>query len=83
LVLLYLFSDVHFGMELVKLDVKETFNGLRREATFIDLKTGQHVTMDFGTFLTTPINHKRKIYEGNNLADEHVKPLYNLGSSIG
>ncbi len=59
-------------MELVKLDVKETYSGLRREATFKDLKTGQTVTMDFGTFLTTPANKKRKIYEGNNLSDEHV-----------
>jgi hypothetical protein len=59
-------------MELVNLDVKDTYNGLSREATFKDLKTGQNVTMNFGTFLTTPANRKRKIYEGNDLADEHV-----------
>jgi hypothetical protein len=60
-------------MELVKLDVKETNNGLKREAYFKDLKTGKEVVMDFGTFLTTPANQKRKIYENNDLADEHVR----------
>lgn len=59
-------------MELVKVDVQNTLQGLRREATFRDLKTNELVTMNFGTLLATPTNKKRKIYEGNNLADEHV-----------
>ena len=62
-------------MELVKLDVKETDEGLKRRATFKDLKTGQEVEMDFGTFLTTPANKKRQIYENTDLADEHVNKL--------
>lgn len=54
------------------MDVKETDEGLKRRATFKDLKTGQEVEMDFGTFLTTPANKKRQIYENTDLADEHV-----------
>ena len=59
-------------MELVKIDVENTLQGLRREATFKDLKTGQLVTMSFGTLLGTPSNQKRKLYEGNDIADENV-----------
>jgi hypothetical protein len=59
-------------MELTKLDVQETNEGLKRQAYFKDLKTGKEVVMDFGTFLTTPANKKRKIFENNDLADEHV-----------
>lgn len=69
-------------MELVKLDVKDTLEGLKRRATFKDLKTGQEVTMDFGTFLTTPKNKKRSIYDNNDLADEHVIHFFILGTSI-
>jgi hypothetical protein len=64
--------DVHFGMELTKIDVRETANGTERYAHFIDLKTGKEVVLNFGTFLTSPANKKRKCFENNDLADEHV-----------
>lgn len=64
-------------MELVKIDVKETLEGWRREAYFKDLKTGKTEIMNFGTFLTTPANKKRQIYENNDLADEHGQVLVN------
>jgi len=59
-------------MTLVNIEVKETLEGLKRRATFKDSKTGSLVEMDFGTFLTTPSNVKRKIFENNDIADEHV-----------
>jgi hypothetical protein len=68
-------------MELVNIEVKQTINGLRREATFRDIKTGQTSTMNFGTFVTTPTNKKREIYNNNDLADEDVYFILNLGSS--
>jgi|LauGreDrversion4_2_1035121.scaffolds.fasta_scaffold136926_2 hypothetical protein len=59
-------------MELVGIDVKQTVNGLSRLATFKDLKSGQNVTMNFGTFLTTPKSRKRELYNNNDIADEDV-----------
>jgi len=65
--------DVHFGLELQRIEVNDTYNGPRRQAYFRDVRTGQEVVMDFGTFLTTPANQRRKIFENNDLADEHVR----------
>lgn len=67
--------EVHFGMELQNIEVKETYEGMKRLATFKDLKTGKEVVMNFGTFLTTPANKKRQIYENNDIADEHVSSV--------
>ena len=67
-----IFLDVHFGMELQKIEVNETVNGPRRQAFFKDIKTGKESIMDFGTFLTTPASQKRKVFEKNDIADEHV-----------
>lgn len=59
-------------MELMKIDVMDTYAGTRRQATFKDLNTGREVVMDFGTFLATPANKKRGLYENNDITDEHV-----------
>jgi len=64
--------DVHFGMELTKIEIKETPSGPERNAHFLDLKTGKEVVLNFGTFLTSPANQKRQCYQNNDLADEHV-----------
>lgn len=64
--------DVHFGMELVNVEVKPTHYGYERYAYFKDLATGQEVRMPFGSLLATPKNVKRNIYEGNDIADQDV-----------
>jgi hypothetical protein len=59
-------------MELTKIELIESYSGTRRQAHFKDLKTGKEVVMDFGTFVTTPANKKRSLYENNDIADQHV-----------
>ncbi len=76
--------EVHFGMELTNINVEETLvGGTKRQATFRDTATGQDVTIDFGTFLTTPANKKRQMYEGNDIADEHVTKTLLITHKIG
>jgi hypothetical protein len=60
-------------MELTKIEIKETPIGPERYAHFKDLKTGSEVVLPFGTLLTSPTNKKRKCFENNDLADEHVR----------
>jgi hypothetical protein len=64
-------------MELTKIDIKESANGLERYAHFKDLKTGSEVVLPFGTLLTTPANKKRKCFENNDITDEHVYIINN------
>jgi hypothetical protein len=63
-------------MEIVDIKVTPTINGFSRYATFKDLKTGKDVEMHFGSLLLTPPNKKRKLYENNDIADEHVYKLF-------
>ena len=60
-------------MQLTNVEVKETVNGTRRYATFMDLKTGSEVVMDFGTLLLTPEHKPRELYKESNLVDQDVK----------
>ena len=64
---------MHYGTDLVDVQVEKTDYGFKRVAKVKDLKTGQIMEMNFGTLLATPPNKKRKLYQGNDLADEHVK----------
>jgi hypothetical protein len=59
-------------MQLVNVEIKETVNGTRRYATFIDLKTGSQVVMDFGTLLLTPEQKTRELYKDTDLIDKDV-----------
>lgn len=63
--------DVHFGWKLKDIKVEKTVNGYDRFAFFTDEK-GSEVRLRFGSLLLTPDNKKRAIYEGNDLANEHV-----------
>jgi hypothetical protein len=70
--------DLHFGMELVNVELKQTYYGFERVAVFKDLKTGQEVRMNFGSLLVTPKSQKREMYEGNDIADEDVSIYINI-----
>jgi len=59
-------------MQLTNVEIKETVNGMRRYATFKDMKTGSDVTMDFGTLLLTPEHKTREIYNNSDLVDNKV-----------
>jgi len=65
--------DVHYGMQLTNVEIKETVNGTRRYATFRDLKSGSEVVMDFGTLLLTPEHKTRELYRDSDLVDQDVK----------
>lgn len=60
-------------MKLVNVEIKETVNGIRRYATFKDLKTDSEVVMDFGTLLLTPEHKTRELYNDSDLIDQDVK----------
>ena len=59
-------------MQLVNVEIKETVNGIRRYATFKDLKNGSEVVMDFGTLLLTPEHKTRELYKDSDLVDKDV-----------
>lgn len=59
-------------MQLVNVEVKETVSGMRRYATFRDVRNGEETVMDFGTLLLTPEQQKREIYKNSDLVDEDV-----------
>jgi hypothetical protein len=67
-----LLLEVHYGTELVDVQVEKTDYGYKRLAKIKDLKTGKIEEIPFGTLLASPNNKKRKIYQNNDLADEHV-----------
>lgn len=69
--------ELHFGLKLVDVKVTKEISGYKRHAYFIDTKTGQEIRMDFGSLLLTPENQKRELYLNNDIADEHVKTLFN------
>jgi hypothetical protein len=59
------------GWKLTDIKVEEKAHGTDRFAFFKD-KDGQELRLRFGSLALTPDNKKRAIYEGNDLADEHV-----------
>jgi len=67
-----IYIDVHYGMQLVNVEVKETVDGTRRYATFRDLKNGSEVVMDFGTLLLTPEHKTRELYRDSDLVNKDV-----------
>jgi hypothetical protein len=70
-------------MELVNVEVKETYTGYKRTAFFKDLATGSEVEMNFGTLLLTPNNKKRQLYMNNDVANKDVSIKYNTIFIIG
>ena len=64
--------EVHYGWEMTNVEVKENLYGADRFAYFKNVNTGEDIRMRFGSLLLTPENKKRKMYEGNDIADEHV-----------
>lgn len=63
--------EVHFGWKLKNITVQKTNHGTDRIAYFQDA-SGSEIKLRFGSFLLTPDNKKRSLYEGNDIADEHV-----------
>ena len=76
----FIYLEIHYGTELVDVQVTKTDYGHKRIAKIKDLKTGNIIEMNFGTLLATPNNKKRKLFENNDVADENVK-LFNIGIS--
>lgn len=68
---LLLFLEVHFGWKLTDIKVEKKINSVDRFAFFKD-KDGKEIRLRFGSLALTPDNKKRSIYEGNDIADEHV-----------
>jgi hypothetical protein len=64
--------EVHYGWKLTNVESNPTIYGNDRFAYFQDVKTGEEIRLRFGSLLLTPENKKRSIYEGNDIADEHV-----------
>jgi hypothetical protein len=64
--------EVHYGWKLTNVESNPTIYGNDRFAYFKDVKTGEEIRLRFGSLLLTPENKKRSIYEGNDIADEHV-----------
>lgn len=65
-------------MQLVNVEVKETISGMRRYATFRDIRNGNESVMDFGTLLLTPEQKTREIYNNSDLVDEEVIKIYEI-----
>lgn len=63
--------ETHFGWELQDVEVKDKgVNVKSRNATFKNVKTGELMTVPFGTLLLTPNNKKREMFNSNDIADE-------------
>jgi hypothetical protein len=71
-IILFNVKDVHYGLKLVNVEIKDTVNGTRRYATFRDMKSGEEHVMDFGTLLLTPEQKPRDLYKDSGLTDENV-----------
>ena len=69
--------EVHYGWKLLNVEVKDQIYGTDRFAYFKNEKTGEEIKLRFGSFLLSPENKKREIYEGNDIADEHVYLILN------
>jgi hypothetical protein len=59
------------GWTLENVTVEEKAHGTDRFAYFKD-KDGKELRLRFGSLALTPDNKKRPIYEGNDIANEHV-----------
>ena len=57
---------------MINVESNSTLYGADRFAYFKNIKTGEEIKLRFGSLLLTPENVKRKIYENNDIADQHV-----------